>query len=344
LGETLGFPISGLAGLHAHFYLTTAAYASLGDVGCFVTSSEWLDVGYDATIRDLLLERLGLQALHVLDPEAIPFKDAMATAAITCFEVGSRASSVVFRLLKSVDDLDRLDQGREVEREALALASRWTPLLRGESIAAPAGATVPLRTIARVHRGAVTGANDFFILTREQAEERGLARWCRPAITRAEEVLTSGGVIADGPPRRLLLDLPRDLDRRHHPTVDAYLKRGEAPIDGKPPLSQGYIASRRRPWWYLGRVPAPPIVASYMARQAPVFALNSNRLAIVNIAHGVHPVVDLTDEQLAALVHYLNGARHSFRGNGRTYHGGLEKFEPSELEALLIPADGPWST
>ena len=36
-----GFPVSGLAGLHIHFFLATLLAAQLGDVGAFVTSAEW---------------------------------------------------------------------------------------------------------------------------------------------------------------------------------------------------------------------------------------------------------------------------------------------------------------
>jgi hypothetical protein len=79
-----------------------------------------------------------------------------------------------------------------------------------------------------------------------------------------------------------------------------------------------------------------------MARQAPAFALNPDGLVLINIAHGLYPEHPLAHEQLSALVQALNDARNSFRGSGRTYHGGMEKFEPRELEALLIPAEGAW--
>src|SRR5919198_555637 len=35
LGKMMGYSVSRLSGLHAHFYLATAAYAAQGDVGCF---------------------------------------------------------------------------------------------------------------------------------------------------------------------------------------------------------------------------------------------------------------------------------------------------------------------
>jgi hypothetical protein len=37
------------------------------------------------------------------------------------------------------------------------------------------------------------------------------------------------------------------------------------------------------------------------------------------------------------LVKFLNGARATFRGLGRTYHGGREKFEPREMKAIEVP-------
>lgn len=44
--EKFGYKISGLAGLHALFFLATVLHGKPGDVGSFVTSAEWLDVGY----------------------------------------------------------------------------------------------------------------------------------------------------------------------------------------------------------------------------------------------------------------------------------------------------------
>jgi hypothetical protein len=73
-----------------------------------------------------------------------------------------------------------------------------------------------------------------------------------------------------------------------------------------------------------------------MARRAPVFALNPDGLVLVNIAHGLHPRSDMTQAALRELTRSLNRQRDAFRGSGRTYQGGLEKYEPREMERLLI--------
>ncbi len=98
----------------------------------------------------------------------------------------------------------------------------------------------------------------------------------------------------------------------------------------------GYICSHRNPWWHVG-AKVPPIVATYMARQPPAFALNPDGLAIVNVLHGLFPRVHMDERQLRGLTSYLNCHRHEFRGRGRVYQGGLEKFEPKEMEALEVP-------
>src|SRR3546814_10971207 len=46
-----GVEASKLAGLHIHFYVRTLELARTGDYGVFITSSEWLDVKYGATLR-----------------------------------------------------------------------------------------------------------------------------------------------------------------------------------------------------------------------------------------------------------------------------------------------------
>lgn len=332
-----GHRASGLAGLHAHFFVATAHLAQPGDVGCFVTSAEWLDVNYGSVIRELLLGRLGGTSLHMIDPREVPFEDAMTTAVITCFEVGSRPEAPKLRLLGSPPALGTLDEGAGIARSSLTASRRWTPLLRDAGADIGLGAAVPLRTVARVHRGIVTGANVYFLLTREQAHRFGVLDWCRPAITSAKEILTAGGVVHDGPERRLLLDIPRSVDRSAYPALDAYLRSGEHPQEGQDPVCARYIPRHRKPWWYLGPVTAPPVVATYMARQAPVFALNPDGLALINIGHGIYPHEPSRLERLTSLVKVLNERRDAFRGGGRTYHGGLEKFEPREMEALPIP-------
>lgn len=302
----LGLPASQLAGLHAHFFLATARLARPGDVGCFVTAAEWLDVNYGALPRALLAGPLGLRWLRLLDPSSAPFPDATTTAVITGFVVG---------------DTGPVDVGRVIPRERLA-EPRWTPLLRE---ARPAqGPTVELGELFRVHRGQVTGANDVWIVDDADLPEEYLF----PSVTRARELFAAGPALTDLSRLRKVVDLPADLP--DHPGIERFL--ASAKSRG---ADQGWIARNRRPWWRVGlRAPAP-ILATYMARRPPAFVRNPAGARHVNIAHGLYPRAELAPERLDRIAAWLTSGVDL--ADGRVYAGGLTKFEPREMERIRIP-------
>ena len=227
----VGIPISGLAGLHVLFYVATARLARAGDVGCFVTSAEWLDTRYGAALRRLLLERLGMLALAVVDPRETPFADAMTTAAVVGFRVGQQPEGVLLQRANTAADLMLTHDGRGngahegvasrlVPSRQLAAASRWSPLLPADRqspdphlASAPAGEPVTtLGQIVRVSRGIATGGNGFFVMERARAQALGLLPWCHPVITRAHEILTASGVVRDTVDRKVILMAPADIN------------------------------------------------------------------------------------------------------------------------------------
>ena len=83
------------------------------------------------------------------------------------------------------------------------------------------------------------------------------------------------------------------------------------------------------------REPAP-LLATYMARRAPAFVLNEASARHINIAHGIYPRQPMAGGTLARLADYLRVSVNL--GQGRTYAGGLVKFEPREMERLPVPA------
>ncbi len=114
-----GLPVSALAGMHIHFFMATLLHAQPGDLGAFITSAEWMDVNYGRLLRGMLTDGLGGESVHVLAPEAMPFKGTATTASVICFRVGSKASSVKMRRVEKVDDLANLARGRKVGKQRL---------------------------------------------------------------------------------------------------------------------------------------------------------------------------------------------------------------------------------
>jgi adenine-specific DNA-methyltransferase len=326
----IGVDASRLAGLHVYFFLATLSNARAGDIGALITAAEWLDVNYGKLLRALFLGGLGGRGIVLVEPTAAPFPDAATTAAITFFKIGSRHSSVRMRRVRDLGDLKDLAGGRAVRRERLERETRWSRLTSGAR-ARPPG-YVELGEICRVHRGQVTGANRIWIAgehTRDLPPEVMF-----PSITKARELLVAGWALSETAHLRSVVDLPADLDifpGAQRSAIDRFL--GKARESG---VHRGYIASHRRKWWSVGLGAPAPILATYMARRPPAFVRNLAQARHINIAHGLYPREQLSAKQLDNLARYLSTAISV--ADGRTYAGGLTKFEPGEMERLFVPS------
>lgn len=328
--EQRGLGASQLAGLHVYFFLATVALGQQGDFGAFITAAEWLDVNYGKLVRDLFLNGLGGQSLLMVDPAARPFPDAASTAAISTFVIGSRPRSIRLRRVSDLRELGTLHGGALVRRERLAAEHRWTHLLR---VARPVPeGHVELGELCRVHRGQVTGANRVWI---DGDHSRHLPDSVLfPTVTRARELFAANGVLSDASSLRRVIDLPVDLDTLAtdvRAAVDRFLRWARSQGTDK-----GYIARNRRAWWSVRLREPPPIMATYMARRPPAFVLNSAQARYINIAHGLYPREPLSDLILERLVAHL--VANSANARGRSYAGGLMKFEPREMERIVVPA------
>ena len=324
-----GFRASRLAGLHVHFFLKTYQLCRDGDYGAFITSSEWLDVNYGALMRKLLVNGFGGEALHVIAPAAMPFADTATTGAITCFRAGRRDRGIRFREVSTLDGLDALEGGRTVSRARLDAARRWSPFLR--PVQRPPPGSMELGEICRVHRGQVTGCNAVWIA----------GGWTGalpdavliPAVTRARELLDAGAALSCARGLRRVIELPVDLDEldeANRRKVLRFLRWAEGMGADK-----SYVARHRRAWWAVGlRLPAP-ILCTYMARRPPAFVRNRCSARHLNIAHGLYPRETLPPAVLDNLAAWLRDNVNV--AAGRTYAGGLTKFEPKELERIPIP-------
>jgi hypothetical protein len=324
-----GLAASQLAGLHVYFYLATAALAKPGEAGVFITAAEWLDVNYGKLVRDLFVNGLGGEAIHLIEPAAMPFADAATTAVITCFKAGSKSKCVAVRTVADASALGTLDGGRLVRRERLEAARRWTPLMRAPR-KVPEG-FIELGELCSVHRGQVTGSNRVWIDGPHSKELPDVVLFA--SVTKARELFKAGLELSDVSTLRRVIDLPADLDvleAADRKAVDRFLK-----IARSMGADKGYIARHRKAWWAIGlRAPAP-ILTTYMARRPPAFVVNSGQARHINIAHGLYPRETMSTTALQALALHLTESVST--NEGRTYAGGLTKFEPKEVERVLIP-------
>jgi adenine-specific DNA-methyltransferase len=329
--KRFGHQGSQLAGLHLHFFLKTLALASKGDLGCFITAAEWLDVNYGKALRQLLTDGLGGKDVYIVKPELKVFEDVLVSAAVTCFAPGANRSQLAFSHICTASELKKLAPGNAVEVEAARAAPRWSIFIRGRS-ERPAG-YVELGEFFKVSRGQVTGSNRVWV-----AGDKTPAvpkRFLVPAITDSADITNAAAHgIVDLTRLKSVISLPGDLSLLA-PSEERAVRRFLA-WARKCGAHETYIAKHRNPWWSISfkREPAP-IVMTYMGRRPPVFVLNRAGAQLINVAHGLYPRRPISEDFMARLVRWLN--ENVTRENGRVYAGGLTKFEPSEAMRILVP-------
>jgi adenine-specific DNA-methyltransferase len=214
--------------------------------------------------------------------------------------------------------------GHAVRSAELRSSSRWSQLAAG----AANDCARTIGSVFRVSRGQVTGANAFFVMSHRSACQLGIDAFCIPVVSAAREILTSNGVVTSASSTRVALCVPPQLDLAGAPALARYIAAGEAAG-----IHLRYVPAHRKPWYAIAYA-RPPIVATYMARRPPCFATNPDGLGVLNIAHGLFPRTPMSLETLRVTVERLNAAGTQFAGRGRTYHGGLQKFEPGDLAVL----------
>jgi hypothetical protein len=331
-----GVELTRLASSWAHFVVHSVAF--LGPAGRLglVLPAELLHTDYGQPVRDLLLRRFGSVIVVAFDRGV--FNDAQVDAVLLLASADDRRGLRVVRL-PDERALDALDVDAYADLATLKPMPRWSGAVDVgagsvyEALLA-SGAAVPLGVLASVDIGFVSGANDFFILSREDAELRGLpGDILTPTMRRPGDI--PGLLASDGDVRLLL-----DLARRPEPSdghVLAYLEEGKT--SG---VALRYKCRVRRPW-YAVPLPRskPDAFLPYMTHLGPRLIVNDVGAWSSNLLHGVTlgllaPPVRALAAAVASSITLL-----SAEIEGRAYGGGVLKLETKEAERLLVPAVSP---
>lgn len=336
--KSFGYKASALSGLHVYFFLAVAENCKDGDFGVVVTSAEWLDSRYGALPRSLLAERLGVISLALNDRGERVFDGVDTTSIVSLFDI-----STAHELGRSVELRYRENGGENVRKAPLAqlrASRKWSGFFFGRNSSKKKNGYVRLGDIARVHRGIATGANKFWVRSKEDA---GWMKYSVPVVSHARQVsaLRSGDLSFDDLDR--LLTLPCDVDSLSG--EDAEVVRRVIENGRQLGIDKGCVARSRKHWWSIPAGEPAAILMTYMSRKPPVFVVNSSSVRSLNVVHGIYPTVALSEHAVKELVEYLNMSVTC--DDGRTYCGGLTKFEPKEAEEILVPApdmleEGSW--
>jgi adenine-specific DNA-methyltransferase len=310
-----------------------------------VLPGELLHVGYAGAVRDFLLKNFSELTLVTFEEKVFP--GALEEVVIVLGVKGAGEGRLRVRRLNSLADLQGspdvvLADARVCE---LQPGQRWLTAILEEATVTDALDVLAraqfqrLGELGRVDIGVVTGANDFFVVTKADVESHGFPEGVLlPAISKAAHVQGTRFTGRDwdlltgkGEPGYLLLLEEGDATG----SVAEYLQTG---VERK--LHERYKCRTRTPWYRVPYVRKPHLFLTYMAHIAPRLVVNEARATHTNTVHGVILVNPVLAEPLAAA--FLNsGTLLSAEIEGRSYGGGVLKLEPGEAVKVLVPKFTP---
>jgi len=340
-----GLKLSGLAGLYCHFLLIAHDWLADNGLAVWLIPSEFMDVNYGEAVKRYLTERVALHQIHRFCPSDVQFDDALVSSAIVVFE-NRKPKSDHEAVFSFGGTLTRPARSEHVPLEQLVDTLKWTGLPR-QATSAGEPTRVTLGDLFTVKRGLATGNNEFFIVPRDKLKELGIPASCVRPILPSPRFLKQEIVDADtdGWPvigRQLaLIDCNHSEEEisRNWPRFAEYLAEGK-----KQRIHEGYLTSRRSPWYMQERRQATPFVCTYMGRnrERPFrFIWNRSQAIVANVYLALYPkahIAPLVTEKASEVFEALRAihADHFF-SQGRVYGGGLHKMEPAEL--MRLPAD-----
>ncbi|HYE99508.1 MAG TPA: N-6 DNA methylase [Planctomycetota bacterium] len=189
---------------------------------------------------------------------------------------------------------------------------------------------VPVRELATLLVGVVTGDRDYFLVPPDAPLPREMLL---PAVSTPTQLTGATLAPADVAGLERLLAVPPDY-AGGHPALDRYLEQGRSRG-----VADAYKCRTRRPWFSVRRMlPPPDLFLGYLVKRRPRMAANEAGAHSTNNVHRLY----LRDggrghAGLLAAAAYSAPARLAMELTGRVSAGGALKLEPGDTSRLRLP-------
>ena len=350
LMREIGLNPNRLTNAWAPFVAVGARALREGGLLAMVLPAELLQVGYAAelrkflagefsdlkivTFREIVFPKIQQETIIVLG-----VKGRCRNSEVSFIELDDASALTIERLQRNSDHVNDLHHDKEKWLQYY-LSNAELGLVREIE---ESGTFRPLDKYADVDVGIVTGRNQFFVLSEYQVERMELSQWAIPLVGRSFQIpgLTiyrdEWDKLAEGGHKCYLLQLG-SLDRNELSSEALkYVQWGE-----DQGFHKGYKCRIRMPkWWNVPSVWTPDAFLLRQIHQGPRIISNGSGAVCTDTIHRIRTKGWVSGKDLAAVsMNSLTSAFAEIRG--RSYGGGVLELEPSEAEALPIPA--PTST
>lgn len=335
--ERYNFTISGYSNLCVYFLIKSLFDLNEKGKCAYIVPFEFFNTGYGERIKKFFVQSKFLKTIYKFDSNLSLFNDALTTSCILFFEKKEH-EKVEFVLVNSIEEIKNkcFENSKSYYYNELNPKEKWNKYFSFvEKI--NYNNLIAFSKVAKVKRGIATGGNAFFTLNKSQIENIGLSsNSLIKCICKSPDI---NKIIFQENDFRELYSLNKKVYifngiNATNEQDFAYISYGEANN-----FDKTFLTSHRSPWYSLEKKEVAPIWISVFNRNNLKVIRNETQSKNLTTFHGVYLNNDYDNEKMANILFcYLLTpvSQQILRENKREYGGGLDKFEPNDLNNAQI--------
>ena len=342
LKEHLKIPLSGYSNQYVLFLLKSIKLLNKKGRLAFIIPNEFLNTGYGKVVKKFLIKERCLKGILSFDNSKNIFEDALTTACIVLIEKSDLNESFFAQIddIKELnrfnfDDLDSCMNIRVKKYDSLNCDEKWLSLFEFDSSAIAYKNLVPFSNYAKVKRGIATGDNDYFVFNKSKIKKYGISKKnLTPCAIKCADF------------KYPIFDSD-DFQKMEKSDINCYLFDGSIYSDKNSALyikygesigtNKKYLTSHRDPRFGMEAKESSPIWINVFSRQKLKVVRNLAGIKNLTTFHSVY-LNDGKERFTDILFCYLltDLGQSILYQNKRSYGGGLDKFEPGDLNNAFI--------
>lgn len=353
--EQTGISIPGNAGLYVYHLLIMDKWLCDDAVAVWLLPTIFMQSKYGEAVRNYLLNNVQLIRIHVYDEGLMQFENILVSTSIVVFKKSKKENEEIF--LSSGESLERPTSHRCVTKAELCkYLANWRILINNNIFPDAMVNQITFGELFEIKRGLATGANSFFVMTREKALQYNIPdialrplipkiRYLKSLVIEAKE-----DGYPDVDPQLVLIDCDLDEDtiKKKYRDFYDYLQLAKVPGEDGSAVIDRFLVRSRKPWYRQERREPPVFLMTYMGRNKKdlpplYFIWNKSKAIALNTYLLLYPKKKLRDKLDKMPILYeivleaLNkSAEIVVSTHTRVYSAGLNKIEPKELSKLPI--------
>ena len=342
------------ASLYVYHLLIMDKWLAENGIAAWLLPSTFLQTHYGNAVKDYLVNNVTLLRIHVYDESKQQFDKTNVSTTLVVFRKGNATANSTVETSHGVSAVYA-----NTSNIPLALFQKekmnWRQIIFNNNVKI-AKSDCQIGDLFDIKRGIATGANSFFVLSREQAKNLGIpAEALKPILPKARYINTT--IIEseeNGFPRltpQLVLidcDYTETHIKDNFPAFYNYLQIARLQQKSGKRIIDRTLVKARNPWYKQESRLPPTYLLTYMGRDKKnlpplYFLLNKSNAIALNTYLLLYPK-DWLSEQLKnnpgldeKLLKCLNTSAYKYISNSaRVYSGALKKLEPNELKKIPI--------